>query len=161
MDAKVAADIRASITDYVSRLETVQSELFALYRRKREALATADVAELQALQTPEEDLAKRLMTLQQDRQRILARSGQLGVPSTSLAEVVTALGGDEELQPRIARCRRRAGELRREGWVHWVVANRSIAQTSSLLELIAHRGDRPPTYDGAATSGGTLLDTSA
>jgi hypothetical protein len=45
--------------------------------------------------------------------------------------------------------------------VHWVVANRSIAQTSSLLELIAHRGDRPPTYDGAATSGGTLLDTSA
>jgi hypothetical protein len=161
VDAQLAAQFRSSISDYVSRLEAVQSELFALYRRKRTALATADVGVLQSLLEPEADLAKRLTTLRNERQQSLARAGQFGAPHGSLAELVTALGGDEELQSRIARCRSRSTELRREGWVHWVVAQRSIAQTSSLLDLIAHRGDRPPTYDGATTTGGTLLDTSA
>ncbi len=161
MNADPTANFGANLSDYVAKLETLQSELFALYRRKRTALAAADVAEMQASQAPEADLAKRLKTLQQERQQILARAAQHRLPHTALAELATAVGGDAELRSRIDRCRRRAGELRREGWVHWVVANRSIAQTSSLLELIAHRGDRPPTYDGAATSGGTLLDTSA
>lgn len=161
MDAKLAADFRASLSDYVSRLEAVQSELFALSRRKRTALATADVAVLQSLLAPETDLAKRLTTLRNERSQLLVRAGQYRAPNASLAELGIACGSDQELQSRMARCRSRAAELRREGWVHWVVAQRSIAQTSSLLELIAHRGDRPPTYDNATTNGGTLLDTSA
>ena len=162
MKSDQAAGLRASIGDYVSRLEGVQSDLLALYRRKRVALAAADVTELQSLTAFESDGVERLKTLGSERQRLLVQAAQLGAANSSLSDVATAIGSDGSLHDRIAKCRRRAAELRREGWVHWVVAQRSITQTTALLELIAHRGDRPPTYDGGSSSaGGTLLDTSA
>jgi hypothetical protein len=72
------------------------------------------------------------------------------------------VGCDAPLIERIAACRRRATTLRREGWVHWVVAKRTLAQTNTLLDLIANRGDRPATYGAAPpTRGGALLDASA
>ena len=162
MNPQLTAGFRTGLGDYVSRVEAVQAELLSIHRRKRAALATADADVLRQLEAPERQAAERLKALVAERKQMLAQAGQFGMPSGSLAEIAAAVGCDASLLGRIAACKRRAGTLRREGWVHWVVAKRSLAQTAALLDLIAHRGDRPPTYDKpAATAGGALLDASA
>lgn len=162
MNAEQATGFRAGIGDYVSRLETLQSELLALYRKKQAALATADMALLQQIEQPERAAADRLKALIAERQQMLIRAAQSGATNASLADLAAVVGCDSDLLHRIAKCRRRSATLRREGWVHWVVAKRSLAQNAALLDLIAHHGDSPPTYDRSATTrGGTLLDTTA
>ncbi|HEX6987426.1 MAG TPA: flagellar export chaperone FlgN [Planctomycetaceae bacterium] len=162
MNPQLAAGYRTALGDYVARVEAVQAELLSIYRRKRAALAAADADVLRQVEPPERQAAERLKALVAERRQMLAQAERFGMPHGSLAEVAAAVGCDAAIRERLAACRRRAGTLRREGWVHWVVAKRSLAQTAALLDLIAHRGDRPPTYDKpAATSGGTLLDASA
>ncbi len=165
VNAELQAGFRDGLGEYVSKLETLQSELLTLYRKKRAALASADVVALQQTERPEREAADRLKALTVERQHLLVRAGQFGTPNASLAEVARAVGGDAELHERIDKCRQRSATLRREGWVHWVVAKRSLAQNAALLDLIAHHGNRPPTYDrpvsSSSTAGGTLLDTTA
>jgi hypothetical protein len=162
VNAELAAGFRTSIGDYVSRLETLQSEMLALYRRKQAALASADIAALASTERPERDAADRLKALKAERHQFLVRAGQFGAKNDSLADVAVVVGCDPELHARIDRCRRRSTSLRREGWVHWVVAQRSLAQNAALIDLIAHHGDAPPTYEkNTSHSGGALLDTSA
>lgn len=162
MNPQMAAGFRTGLGDYVARIEAVQAELLSLYRRKRVALTAADAAALAQLEAPERQAAERLKALVGERQQMLVRAGQFGIPGGSLAEVAAAVGCETAVADRFAACRRRATTLRREGWIHWVVAKRTLAQTTSLLDLIAHRGDRPATYGGTApTAGGALLDASA
>ena len=162
MNPQLAASFRTAIADYVSRTEAVQADLLALHRRKRSALATADSSILRELESLESNAAERLKKLVAERHQMLVRAGQFGTPNGSLADLAAAIGCDASLLTRLANCRRRATTLRREGWVHWVVAKRSLAQTAALLDLIAQRGDRSPTYDKpVAAIGGTLLDASA
>lgn len=162
MNATMAAGFRAGLGDYVSRVEAVQAELLTLYRRKRVALATADAAALRDLETPERGAADRLKALVVERQQMLVRAGQFQLPHSTLVDLAGAVGCDPAIAARIAACRRRAAAIRREGWVHWVVAKRSLAQTAALLDLIAHRGAPPATYDKpTTTAGGSLLDASA
>lgn len=161
MNASMAVGFRAGLGDYVSRVEAVQTELLTLYRHKRVALAAADAAALRDLEVPERGAAERLKTLVAERQQMLVRAGQFQLPQGSLADLAGAVGCDPAVVARIASCRRRAAAIRREGWVHWVVAKRSLAQTAALLDLIAHRGAPPTTYEKAvAAAGGALLDAS-
>ena len=162
MTGQLAAEFRSRLTDYVLRLEATQTNLLALYRRKRAALTTADAELLRQLELPERQAGEQLQSLAADRQQMIARAGQLGRACGSLMELLANVGGDPALRERMRCCQQRTAALRREGWVQWVVTRRSLSQTSALLELIAHRGDRPPTYDQAAAGGGgTLLDASA
>ncbi len=161
MNPQMGAAFRSGIGDYVGRVEAVQAEMLSIHRRKRAALGSADAAGLNRVEGPEREATDRLKALVGERQQMLARAGQFGSPQGSLADLAAAVGCDRALVERIAACRRRAATLRREGWVHWVVAKRSLAQTGALLDLIARRGDKPPTYDRAATSGGALLDATA
>jgi hypothetical protein len=160
--AQMAAGFRTGLADYVGRVEAVQSDLLALYRTKRAALATADSAGLLRLEAPERQAAERLQALVNERKQMLVRAAQFGFPDGSLADLAGAVGCEQALLDRIEGCKRRAAALRREGWVQWVVAKRSLAQAAELLELIAHRGGRPVTYDkSSAAGGGALLDASA
>lgn len=160
--AQMAAGFRTGLADYVGRVEAVQSDLLALYRTKRAALATADAKGLLQLETPERQAAERLQALINERKQMLVRAAQFGFPDGSLEELAGAVGCDKPLRDRIEGCKRRAAALRREGWVQWVVAKRSLAQAAELLELIAHRGGRPVTYEKSNSSaGGALLDASA
>lgn len=162
MNPQMAATFRAGLGDYVSRLEAVQAELLSLYRRKRVALTAADAPGLAQLEAPERQAADRLKALVGERQQMLVRAEQFGTPAGSLGELAASIGCDTALLGQIAACRRRATTLRREGWVHWIVAKRTLAQTAALLDLIAHRGDRPATYGATRPpAGGALLDASA
>ncbi|MBA3315844.1 MAG: flagellar export chaperone FlgN [Planctomycetota bacterium] len=162
MNADLAAGFRTSLGDYVARLESLQSELLTLYRKKHAALAAADIASIQQTERPERAAADRLKAMTVERHQLLMRAGQFDASNGSLAEVAIAVGCDAELHERIEKCRRRSTTLRREGWVHWVVAKRSLAQNAALIDLIAHHGNRPPTYEKSVShSGGTLLDTTA
>jgi FlgN protein len=162
MNPQLATSFRTAIGDYVARVEAVQADLLAAYRRKRAALAAADTAVLREIEPLERQAAERLKALVGERHQMLVRAGQFGTPHGSLADVANALACDPAVLARLASCRKRAATLRREGWVHWVVAKRSLAQTGALLDLIAHRGDRSPTYDKpTGRPGGTLLDASA
>lgn len=162
MNAQLLAGFRASIEAYVARLETAQSDLLVLYRDKRVALASADAHSLRALEQPEQLVTNELKSLVEERKQILTRAGQFHLPQESLTAAASAVGASAKIIERLSNCRRRATSLRREGWIHWIVAKRGLAQTSALLDLIVHRGDAPATYDkSVATTGGSLLDASA
>ncbi len=158
--AAMADGLRDAVGDYVGRVEAVQADLLATYRRKRVALAAADADGLRRLEPGETAAAERLRGLIEERTRLLARAKQFGLPGGSLAELSRAVGGDRATSERIAACRRRAASLRQEGWVQWVVARRGLAHTTELLDLIARRGVRAAGY-GEAAPGGALLDASA
>lgn len=162
MNAQLIAGFRAGIEAYVTRLEAAQSELLSLYRRKRIALTTADAPALRELEQPERQTAEQLKSLVGERLQLLTRAGQFHLPHESLIATAAAVDAPTTVLERLANCRRRATALRREGWIHWIVAKRGLAQTTALLDLIVHRGDRPATYDKPlASPGGSLLDTSA
>jgi len=162
MDPQMAATFRTGLGDYVTRVETVQAEMISVHRRKRAALAAADAAALREIEPLEREAAERLKGLVTERQQMLVRAGQFRSPCKTLTDLAASVGCDAQLVTRMGGCRRRAAVLRRESWVHWIVAKRSLAQTAALLDLIAHRGDAPATYDKpAATAGGALLDASA
>lgn len=162
MDPQMAVTFRSGLGDYVTRLEAVQAEMISIQRRKRVALAAADAEALRSLEPVERDSADRLKALVTERQQMLTRAAQFRSPCTTLTDLAESVGCETRVTDRMRACRRRASALRRESWVHWIVAKRSLAQTATLLDLIAHRGDAPATYDkptGAA--GGALLDASA
>ena len=166
MDPQLTAGFRSLLESYAGRVAVVQSELLALYRRKRVALVTADLPTLRPLNEGEAELGDRLRTLVTERSAVLAQAQRFGLPHGSLVEVAVGVGCPPTVLDEIAACRRRAEALRREGWVQWVVARRSLAQTSELLELIGRAGRGPaPTYaersGRASAAGGSLLDASA
>lgn len=162
MNAQLLAGFRVGIDAYAARLETAQSELLTLYRNKRIALASADAKALRELVQPELTAASQLETLVEEREQLLARAAQFRLPHESLIVAASAVGASAQTIERLSSCRRRANSLRREGWIHWIVAKRGLSQTSALLDLFVHRGDAPATYDKpVATTGGSLLDTSA
>lgn len=147
-------------------LEATQQELSALYREKRTALIRGRSDELMQIATAETALAERLRSLLGRRQQILAEARRAGVDGAdSIQDLVGALGedGGRELPNRIERARRRADDLRRETWIHWVIAHRAYSHYTQLVELIAHCGKKSPTYGRGAneeTPGGAIFDAS-
>jgi len=91
-----------------------------------------------------------------------ARSG--GVVADSLLQLAGAIGSQHRavLEERIRHAQRRAVELRHRSWVHWIVSHRCFNHYSELLEIIAHGGERAPTYGANTTAtGGAVLDAAA
>ena len=157
-----------SVRQFVQALEAVQDDQAELFRRKRAALAQARSAELQALADPEAELIRRMQKLLSRRQEILHDAARDGSQASSITALVEALPGNDletpDLRRRITRAKQRAEQFRRENLVHWIVAQRTHAHYTELIELIAHRGRRAPTYaNGPARdpAGGALLDASA
>lgn len=150
----------------LAELEATQQAFQTLFQRKRAALKRPQPDELF-------DVAREETRLVEALQRHLARRGELlraaaatGLPSRSLADAVSAVGGPkaQALAVRMDRVREKSASLRRESWVQWVVTHRAGQHYADLLELLMHHGQRSPTYDNRRNeshNAGALLDASA
>jgi hypothetical protein len=156
----------AEILQFLRSLEATQEELAALFDRKRAALCAAQPQELIRLASVETELTERLQKLLLRRGRILQQAHKAGLASSSLETLLAQLDDNQtrELQPTVARARRRSHDLRRESWVQWVITHRACSHYSGLLEIIANCGEKQPTYSRnqrTDVQGGAILDASA
>jgi hypothetical protein len=155
------------VRELLRALEAAQRDLTALYERKRGALVEGASEELLSVARDEAALANRFHGLLSRREQILQAAEHSGRPKaeTLLALVGSLSAADRgELEPLISEARQRSEILRRETWVQWIIAHRAHSHYSGMLELIAHSGGKPPTYDakpGKETTGGALFDASA
>ena len=97
------------------------------------------------------------------RREILDEATRDNLPAGSLTELAAAITGGQHaaLAHRLDRARHATEELRREGWNHWIISHRTCQQYTDLLNLIAHCGQKPPTYSRDAhdkSIGGVILD---
>ena len=156
----------SQIETFLTSLEATQTELASLLEKKRAALTNARADELLRLSHIEADLAVRLQEHLDDRRRIIEQAEQRGSAAESIRHLVTQIGGEaaSRLEPRLQHAERLAKTLRRESWIHWIVAQRTCRHYGDLLELIAHCGETAPTYSRSPsrqTTGGAILDASA
>ncbi len=145
----------------------LQDEMSVLYRRKRIAMTEARAAELLQIADTETRLAKQLQVKLAERRQLLRESAEAGYPGNTVQEVVSALGGEirAELEPQVTRARQVADDVRRETWIHWIIAQRTLGHYRDLLDLVAQCGRTSPTYSRRPgqeiSGGGAILDASA
>jgi len=160
------------VRGFLNGLEATQSDLRELYSKKRSALQGARADELIRLAETETTLTRALHEHMKRRHRILQQANRQGVAATTIEELIDQetdqqafLGGDgRELRSQIADLQRMSALLRRESWIHWIIAHRAYQYHSELLDLIAQGGEKRPTYGGPTGSrdsgGGAILDHS-
>ncbi len=157
----------AEVRRFLRNFETTQEELGELYRHKRTALIEARAPDLMRIAESENRLALDLKDQLGRRRQILQRSASAGLPAESIRTLVAAFDPKSraELEPQIERAQSMATQVRRESWIHFIIAQRSLHQYNDLMELIAHCGQRSPTYNRTrgqeTTGGGAILDASA
>jgi hypothetical protein len=157
----------AEVRRYLRSFESTQEQLGELYRHKRTALIQARAADLLRIAEAETKLAGELKDQLARRRQILEQSEDAGLPVDSIRSLVASFDPDSraELMPQIERAQTSATKVRRESWIHFIIAQRSLHQYNDLMELIAHCGQKSPTYNrsrGQETSGGgAILDASA
>lgn len=163
--ARMTAHLLQQVDGFLRDLQTAQEDFRNLFREKRVALTAARADELQRLADRETSLAGRLRSLLGRRQQILQQARDEGIAADSLAGLARQSGSDGDgLRRRIDRLKSVAENLRRDGWVQWIVAQRAFAHNSQLLDMVAHHGRKAPTYGDrgdAGGNGGALLDASA
>ncbi|MEX0702168.1 MAG: flagellar export chaperone FlgN [Planctomycetales bacterium] len=163
MERTLLDELKSLVGDF----ESAQDELQAVYARKRAALVEARSQELAALARTEGELAARLRAILARRGRLLQQAGRAGIPADSLAALAERIGGPDadRLRGRIERGRSRSEELRRESWIHWIIARRASRHYGELIELVAGHGRRSPVYEQEReprnSIGGAILDASA
>lgn len=131
--------------------------------RENEPERTYD--ELLRLAESEAALAQQLQAAGDQRQRILQSAGRKGLPCKSLSDLAHSIAGDEggRLQSRIQRASGMSNRIRRESWIHWIIAHRACSHYTNLLNLIANCGKKAPTYSKESceeSRGGVILDAS-
>ena len=150
---------------FLPELEMIQDEFSAHFEEKTAALRSAHSADILRLAESEERLVARLQSQLDRRSEILSRARQHGLPAESLERLTESIAGDDRqpLKEQIDRARRKSEWLRRESWIHWIVAHRTFTHYAELLEFIAHGGKTAPTYGDHAskkTTGAAILDAS-
>lgn len=161
----MSTQLLEEVKRYLPALEDAQQQLAEHFERKSVVMKAARADELLRLADVERTLVARLQEQLAQRAGILKRAGASGFPADSLEQLVRAIGGDDAppLEARMGRLRENAAELRRESWVHWIVAHRTCTHYADLLEFISHNGKTAPTYEeqpAAHSTGGAILDAS-
>jgi len=147
--------------DEVSRLltdlEQIQTELEHVHTAKNRMLAAPRAEQLTPLAQLEGELAQRLQNFTVERTSLLAKARQQGLPGDSLQDLAGAIGGAQQAAAleRIQLAQVRSARLRRQSWSHWLIAHRCYHHYTEMLELIAHGGQKAPTYSTRPTPTGT------
>jgi hypothetical protein len=163
----MAGSFLAEMERFAASLIEAQQALLDILRRKRKALASSDLAALEALEPPESAAAQKLQTLVAWRARILDAARRAGKTFETLSDLVQSLPDPRknEAIAALATARALAAELQQESWIHWVITNRCCNFYGEVLELIAHGGKKAPTYQSSDTDwvqrGGAVLNASA
>lgn len=157
---------QGKLVGILNDLEPIQKQLLTLYQEKSKALKHVDVARLDQLALVEEELTRELQFVLLRRQQLLQMAEQQGLHCGSLQELLSGMGVPETaaIFQRIDEAQQRSRKLRHESWVQWIVSQRSYQHYSQILELIAHAGQKVPTYSRGQTennTGGVIFDASA
>jgi hypothetical protein len=146
-------------------LLAVQEELLGLLGRKREMLLASNAEGLTALVPEEDQLIARLHDCMRQREALLARAAEEGLPSGSIRALSSALPRSRraELDDGLARAGSQARLLRHHSLAQWVVVQRTLIHLAHMLEIIATGGRLQPTYGGreAVSASGALVDRAA
>ena len=92
------------VAQLLTDLLAVQDDLFLNLAKKRELLIASDLAGLAVIAPEEEHLVARLQQCVKQREQLLARAGQEGLPTGSIKALTNALPPDRrgDLPARIA-----------------------------------------------------------
>lgn len=161
----MSANFLYAVERFLKSLEGAQTELLAVYSRKRDALRGARANELAEVAQIEEALTKRLQALIDQRAQILQHAQAAGLAGESMLHLVESIGGERQsiLTARIERARELASRLRFESWIHWIVAHRAYNHCTEMLDIIAHCGQTSPVYQPGPNqerTGSAILDAS-
>jgi hypothetical protein len=161
MNDSYESEIGALLSD----LADVQSALLSVLADKRKLLVAGDVEALAEIGPREEVLAVRLQACHENRQQLLARADEEGLPADSIQSLSGRLpeSSRKSVQASIQKVADRSQLLRHESLTNWVVVQRSLLHLSQMIEIIACGGRPKPTYDkgSGSHSGGSLVDRAA
>jgi hypothetical protein len=152
------------VARFADVLEATQQDLLHTLRLKRQALVTGTPGDLQRLNEASLDAARRLKMLSVWRSQLLDQAHEAGSAGPTLSDVLAEWidPWSERLRARFTAVQQRFGEAQRESWIQWIIAQRTEACYTDVLDLLAHGGQRPPTYGENAQSnsgvGGAVLD---
>ncbi len=150
------------LADFLNELSAVQTRSLDVLSRKREALATLDLAALDGLASEEQDLVSRLGRCLERRKGLLARASDEGRPADSIRSLAGSLPGARQTGSRqkFDEASARARMLWHHSLTNWLLAQRTLLHLAQLLEIIATGGRMEPTYqkEGRLSRQGALVD---
>lgn len=150
------------ISELLTELSAVQTDLIALIDEKRQMLLDKKVDQLGELESREKELIGRLQQCHQRRATLLQQAETAKLPSDSIRSLAAATenSGDESLHAEVHDAAVRARLLQHKSLSNWVFVQRWLIHLSQLLEIIATGGQLQPTYgkDAGTTGGGSLVD---
>ena len=152
----------SEIAQLLSRLGTTQERLLKLLSKKHDLLKNRDHQGISALADEELSLSNDLQECHMQRQQLLQKAADAGLPADSIQSLAEALPEEDtsDLQAPLKESLHRSHLLRHQSFTHWVVVQRTLLHLSQMLEIIATGGRQQPTYgkDGATQSSGALMD---
>jgi flagellar biosynthesis/type III secretory pathway chaperone len=150
---------------FLSELSAVQDETLAVLTKKRQLLVDADTNGLAAIAPQEQELITRLQQCLDQREQLLRRASEEGLPAENLKTLTRALPKPQRdalarpMQAATARTRL----LQHQGLTNWLLVQRTLLHLAQMLEIIATGGRLQPTYGRgeAAAVSGALVDRAA
>jgi hypothetical protein len=147
---------------FLKNLSAVQTRTLDVLARRRAMLAAADAEGLAAVGVEEGDVVSSLQQCLDERETLLRRAREEGLPSDSIRSLTKALRSDKKkaLTDDLQQATARARLLQHNSLVNWVIVQKTLLHLSQLLEIIATGGRLQPTYGkaGAAPASGALVD---
>ncbi|MGI9429747.1 MAG: flagellar export chaperone FlgN [Bythopirellula sp.] len=152
----------SELAELLDRLAASQQNLLGLLAQKHELLLKRDHSGLAALAPQEQQLSADLQACHEQRQLLLERAADAGLPADSIRSLTQALAPEQTqaLQGPLEESQQRSHLLRHQSLSQWVVIQRTVLHLSQMLEIIATGGQLQPTYgkDGSASTSGSLMD---
>ena len=153
------------ISELLTELSSVQTDLIALIDEKRQMLVDKQVERLGELESREKELIGRLQKCHDQRAKLLEQAETAKLPSGSIRSLAAATVGSSNspLNAELQDAAVRARLLQHKSLSNWVLVQRWLIHLSQLLEIIATGGQLRPTYgkDAGVTNGGSLVDQAA
>ncbi|MGL4512121.1 MAG: flagellar export chaperone FlgN [Lacipirellulaceae bacterium] len=156
------AEWESPLAALLGELSETQGALLAHLGEKRRMLLADDRAGLASIEAEGAGLAARLDACQRKRQELLDQAAASGVSHSNLRSLAEDLPATSraKLRPAIHTARAQARMLQHQSLANWVLVQRTLLHLSQMVEIIATRGEQPPTYQrsGKAAVAGSLVD---
>ncbi len=154
------------IEKFLTLLEPHQQKMLQLCDQKTVQLREGKMKELIELSNHEAVLTREMQLLLSTRQQLLNMASGICGQVESLEEIVKPIDtkAAQSILQRIEHSKGISEKIRRESWVHWIIAQKSCQHYGELIDIIAHCGKQAPSYaEGILEdrSGSPLLDTTA
>ena len=152
----------SELAEFLSELSAVQDATLEVLTRKRECLVARDLDGLAEVGRQEEEAIRRLGQCLQQREKLLRRAAEEGLPADSIQSLTAALPGQDrgDLGSQVRQSAGRARLLQHHSLTNWVLAQRTLLHLSQMIEIIATGGRMKPTYGKGEPvhAGGALVD---